>query len=480
MKKITLKIKYILAIWSLAIIAIYPVVFLYGQNFREVSLQEAVKPAITLLKLYIIIFVIALFILKDLGKTILYTLIVILLGNYFKLIESLLELVFPVTKYWHLLSILLIACVALISVFKRKVSFEFVNVGLSLLIIAANFYFFVNTIPVAINKITVEPLNVSNLSNQLDEGKERYPNIYYLLFDEYSSNQFMKKYYDFDNSFLVDKLDQLGFNVSLSSSNEAYMTRICMTNTFNMDYLFDMDDDTDREKDDLIEYKRKNNLFFDILKEKGYLIQAIGHADFYGLEDASNAQEIENATIDGKTFKELILQKTVLYPFVKENTLLKVQSIKKSKDYINSLELLPNNNNFILFHIELPHTAFVVDKDGNPINAENRLNWNDKKYYLGQYQYTSDMMLDIATKIIEKDPESVIILSSDHSARGRAEFEDSDKCQIFNAVYFRGQKLNIEGLSGINTLRTVVNQIFGMEYDMLKVKPLEPAKEKAV
>ena len=36
-----------------------------------------------------------------------------------------------------------------------------------------------------------------------------------------------------------------------------------------------------------------------------------------------------------------------------------------------------------------------------------------------------------------------------------------------NNVYFGGEPLDIEGKTSINTLRTVLNELFGMDLDMI-------------
>ena len=82
--------------------------------------------------------------------------------------------------------------------------------------------------------------------------------------------------------------------------------------------------------------------------------------------------------------------------------------------------------------------------------------------------------------ILEHDPSAVIILQSDHGARlgyhlidlygddYDPETETIHQQNILNCVYLGGEALDISGLSGINTLRTVLNRLYGMDYDMLE------------
>lgn len=467
-------IKKIFSIEALIIMANYPAFFLYAQNANEVSLLSSVRPSVFLTLFYSTIFLISIFLIKDFLRASLFMFVIIVLGNHFKIVLDIVKLAFPDMKYWHMLSLIIYFSILIFDMFKRKITDEFAQSAVLILVIVANFYLLVNLVPLVPYFLKVHAKE-NKIQEDIFDGTER-PNIYYLVFDEYSSNEFMKKYYDYDNSELISELKDLKFNISLASSNEAYLTAVCMTNIMNLDYIFDMDNGNDKNMSDVITRKRKENRLFQILNDFGYRIIAVGEAGFYGLEDSSQSEAIEKSTIDGKTYTELVFSKTFLYPIHTENSSLKLQNIEKSRNYMNHLRLPANSGNFVLFHIELPHTAFVVDQHGLAIAAENRLNWEEPKYYLGQYQYASDMMLDIVSHIIKNDPDSIIILCSDHSARGLTEFSDLDKCQIFNTVYFQGKHFDIEGLSGINTLRKVLNEAFALDLEMIETFPLEPVR----
>ena len=48
------------------------------------------------------------------------------------------------------------------------------------------------------------------------------------------------------------------------------------------------------------------------------------------------------------------------------------------------------------------------------------------------------------------------------------ETETIHQQNILNCVYLGGETLDISGLSGINTLRTVLNRLFDLDYDMVE------------
>ena len=63
---------------------------------------------------------------------------------------------------------------------------------------------------------------------------------------------------------------------------------------------------------------------------------------------------------------------------------------------------------------------------------------------------------------------------SDHGIRYHAEsnlrlkhtfyITNKDSCRIMNAVYIKGRKYDIEGLSGVNTLRYILSFYDGLNY----------------
>lgn len=132
-----------------------------------------------------------------------------------------------------------------------------------------------------------------------------------------------------------------------------------------------------------------------------------------------------------------------------------------------------------LGYVQCPHTYFLYDADGNPVPAEHGNDWADPQYYLGYLQYASSRILSAVDEIQSHDPGAIIILQSDHGARTlyhaslhglAAESRRDDvhhQQNVLNCVYLPGESADIQGKSGINTLRTVLNQAFGMHMPMV-------------
>ena len=464
--------KYLFYILGCSAIVLYPVVFIYTQNIEEIVLAGLLPLAGKFLLTAIVVFVLFGGLTRNLSRTVFLAIFSLLFIMNFKRLETILGLIIPMIKYWHVLTIMVI----IITHIYLKVQNEEIILLLSKVIMLVFWGLILWNIFPHIPMIIRQEEKKENIGDVNIDDDNQMPNIYYLVFDEYSSIRFMKKYYNYDNTPFATELEEKGFNISYSSSNEAYATQICMTNVLNMDYLFDMSMNNNAELTPQITEKRHNNLVFEVLRANGYQILGIGNPEFYGLPRIEGGNTSAHTTLEGKSVEQLLVEETLFYPFYVPNTSSKFRDIATSVNFICDMEK-PEQPTFVLFHIEPSHAPFVVDRDGQPISGEHALDWTNKKYYLGTYIYTTGIIKTIVEAIQERDPESVILIQSDHSARAANSgydnmFEETDKCQIFNALYWKNNPLDIEGLSGINTMRLLFNQLFGLNYPLLDTYPL--------
>lgn len=56
-------------------------------------------------------------------------------------------------------------------------------------------------------------------------------------------------------------------------------------------------------------------------------------------------------------------------------------------------------------------------------------------------------------------------------------FDLKDMANPFNAVYYCGKPMDISGLSGVNTWRVIVNELFDKNYSLVEV-PIDEYKYK--
>jgi hypothetical protein len=327
------------------------------------------------------------------------------------------------------------------------------------------------------------------------------PNVYYFILDEYGTFGLTSKYYQYDNKVFYDFLNMNGFNISKESYASDNQTYWCISDYLNLDHI-----SLKLSKSGCIK-ACANAPLFKAFSDLGYSQFQISSYNgiFNGivsLDSKTGQGALEALTLDGDDAEDAVsgnsisgaldellgnqqagdtkvdtaaLNKWGFYPS---------DYIRDTKEYKNNYNYKDANNILMVFdyledashysptaprvtytYIKSPHVYFLFNEYGGIIPASQRVNWEDTNIYLGQLKFTTKRLMASLSTIINNDPNSIIILMSDHGIRyhkdckKRLPFEmtDKDACRILNAVYIKGQKYEIEGLSGINTLRYILN-----------------------
>lgn len=465
-----------IAILSTITISSFPPLFLYFQNSGESKFKEIILPLFIFNGVGIILFALFWVIIRDIYKASVIASITNFIFLNFNLIEKAFQKIFSILYYWHIVLILLFVLLHLVWIVWKKLSHELTyTMTLVILFVFAGLIFLngIMATPTIIKKISLEKQRIQEKINETNNSEKDLPNIYFLIIDEYSSNSFMEKYFNYDNSKFTGYLERVGFNISYTSHNESIMTSTVATNLVNLDYVVN-NDMPEAEK----AYYRKNNFLFRYLKEKGYKITGVGNTKPYDLENVLSGTSHESSTLEGETLSDLLFKKTILWPFYISPTYTNAERvIISSFQYLKNADNFIGRANFTFSHFVCPHEPFYFNKFGKTYDKPST-SWKNLEYYLGQYIFVTNQIMEIVESIVENDPNSIIIIQSDHSARAASDddlflniFSLEDMYSVFNAVYCKGEKLDIEGLSGVNTLRLLFNRVFGEKFDMLEVPP---------
>ena len=315
---------------------------------------------------------------------------------------------------------------------------------------------------------------------QAQQQTERdQPNVYLFLYDEYSGPEGLSYFYQFDNSPFYDALEQRGFNCSMDSYNtESCATTALVPNLYALSY----------DASPFVSGDGNEPNLYRVFQELGYQINLVSHNDFL---DTDGARVLTKGQTEDSICQ--YLYQNSLLPFtplsgVMEQRMPQLRATYQYQQLLdNALDTLDHawqesagKPTLTLGYIQCPHAGFVYDKDGGRVPEEDFLNWRDPQYYLGQLQYINGRILGAVNQILEHDPSAVIILQSDHGARlgyhltdlygdpYDPETETIHQQNILNCVYLGGETLDISGLSGINTLRTVLNRLFDLGYGMVE------------
>ena len=315
-------------------------------------------------------------------------------------------------------------------------------------------------------------------AEQTAEG-ERRPNVYFYLYDEYSGPESLQYYYGFDNSAFYDQLEQRGFDCSGNSYNtESCATVQLVPDLYALGYDAAPFQSGDGEQPNL----------YRIFQNMGYQINLISHNDFL---DADGTRSLTSGQAEESICRFLYANSILPYTPAADYLEQHLRSLRTAYQYVAMLdevldtmdrawEETDGGPTLTLGYVQCPHAGFIYDANGGLVSEDDFVNWRDPQYYLGQLQYTNSRILKAVDNIQAHDPEAVIILQSDHGVRlGHhlaelygdpydAETDTIHQQNILNCVCLPGETLDITGLNGINTLRTVLNRLFHLDYAMVE------------
>jgi hypothetical protein len=225
---------------------------------------------------------------------------------------------------------------------------------------------------------------------------------------------------------------------------------------------------------------------YQIFQDMGYQVNLISHLDFLDTDGANVlTSSQESDSIAWYLYENSLLPSTPLARYLEALPRLGGSSqyeamLQECLGLMDTAwEYAQDGSTLTLGYVQCPHTYFLYDKDGNLNPSDQWENWEDPQYYLGNLEYASSRILSAVDEIQKNDPTAIIILQSDHGSRTiyrreglSQELNDpsTDRGQmrnILNCVYIGGETMDISGLSGINTLRAVLNRVYGTDYEML-------------
>ncbi|MBR3971653.1 MAG: hypothetical protein IKJ83_02045, partial [Ruminococcus sp.] len=331
-----------------------------------------------------------------------------------------------------------------------------------------------------------------------DESKtpEEIPNVYFIIPDEYAGFKSLEKFYGYDNAEFKNFLESHNFSVSENSTNYYDGTLECLANVFNLE--FSKKNRYGVSSEGYCDNKVSNGVIFRLAEETGYTVNVAQTTKLTPYESKTEIYGDKwSSTGDSKSTIDLMVAPSMLSPFTdKIRSVLngvpldyfegRSHIVHQAQSFIDPLLYFAESENvgkdctFNLCYASIPHQPFFFDSKGILIEDLSHFNdWGDKSYYLNQLKYCTTLLEKTIENIIENDPNSVIILMSDHGARnhysGEPELEwmnemsAKDNTDILCAVYYKGEEFtDIEGMCGSNVLISVVNKAWGYSIPLIE------------
>ena len=260
------------------LIAIYPVFFVYSQNIHLILIQGIIFPTLIILGITIAIWAVIKSILKNARKSALLTSLYVFLffsyGHVFNVLES-----NSTQEYSVLIHAFLLITYAFVVVFT---TYSLVKTHTKL----NNITTLTNVISITLVSFVLFNIGTSNFENFSDYQDEMYipitlendfknfPDIYYIVLDEYAPLRTLNVFYNYDNSDFIKFLQEHGFYVTKNSHSNYAETFLATASTLNMKNVNYLSDIVGEESlDQRIPYQMiSNNLVMKNFKTMGYKI----------------------------------------------------------------------------------------------------------------------------------------------------------------------------------------------------------------
>ena len=472
--------------------AIYPIIFLFSVNVNSVFPEEIILSLFFVIVVTFFIWITLGFLLKSRIKS--GFIVSIGLGLFF--------------SYGHIY--------ILLDELQKDSDFShFVLIIPGLVLFALGTYFFIRTKKslnnptkilnvIAVSLVIISLLGTGeyffteSLSNEiLSEGTiessfepssaENFPDVYYIILDQYAGSKSLQQILNYDNSEFTDFLINKGFYITTESYSNYRATDISIPTTLNMNYLTTLSEIKGKNSilrvQELIKISRDNEII-KIFKWKGYTTYAI-EAGSRPTNDMNNIDirlcSIKNPAVSD--FNLMLIRTSILNPIhVELFSDEQRDRILCGFTELAKMALRDDAPKFVFAHLMTPHAPYIFGPKGEPINPK-LLTLDDKgkeiwdaDLYLGQLKFANLRMKDVISKLTNTDDPPVIIIQSDHGMRGtkvQVTYEDEYVLRTFNnfkAYYFPivGQNIEFETTTPVNSFRVLFNLYLGYEYELLE------------
>jgi hypothetical protein len=463
------------------------------ENFGFIPIQDALVLLCVYVGLTALVGAIAWLLLRNEGRAAIFTTAFMAIFFFYEAFIQLMTTHFPhrfFTTNSFLLSIALLALVALFIYLKKNKRtfprlFLFLNTTLLIYTLVDTGWIFVKLLHPPVNPLSVYSFAKDRSTAPCAACTK--PDVYFLLFDEYASSLALREQYNYDNSQLDSFLTNQGFHINKQSSSNYNLTVFSMASVLNMSYIEGLKD-TGRiiSQDYTNAYQLiRDNKVIGLFSGEGYEIKNYSIFDLAGQPTSAwpSFLPLKTRLLTARTLAERLARHT--------NSLLarylgfKYFVVREYMKYYSGNEAFlkgvaseagqkSSRPRFLYAHFIMPHFPYLFDTSGHRKSDQQiyeESNTNPSSAYLNYLPYTNKRLEDLVLHIRQSDPGAVILLCGDHGFREWTTTQSPHfQFQNLNAVYFPDHDYSRwdAKVSFVNQFRIVANQLFHMDYQLLK------------
>jgi len=314
------------------------------------------------------------------------------------------------------------------------------------------------------------------------------PDIFFIIFDEYASSLSLEKHFHYNNNKLDSTLKTNNFFISSHSGSNYNSTPFSIGSTLNLDYFnrplylqktitkVRMQAAQSINNSELPMYLHKN----------GYQILNFGLFDlkdspskFSGFSTNSFILPFYGETLWGRIKRDILWNSIKIFGsknIHRDDEKVFQENMKNFDLSVSELNTQSNTPKFVLCHLLMPHSPYVIDSTGKRINFNYQKATIDSSInaYINQLAYTNKLIAIVSEAANKKFTRPrIVIIEGDHGFRD-LKISDSlgheNHFMNLNSYYFsdRNYDLLYDSISPVNSFRVILNKYFRTDLPLLK------------
>mgnify|MGYP001225570730 CR=1 FL=1 len=333
----------------------------------------------------------------------------------------------------------------------------------------------------------VRPIN--NAYQSCHKPDSSKPDIYFIIYDEYTHNRMLKQLWGFDNRAITNWLQTKGFFIPDSSKANFSFTPYSLSTTFNMNYIaVSAVNINDLPFNSLKAVKSlSENETFDLLQKEHYRISTFTpfRSTYRQVEVMHELEDFAKRKLFYQNFLARFFFDVGWHflpadPSVHTNNNPSPILRERAQDLetiARGIKATANDSagrppQFVYGHLMTTHKPHIFNEDGQVRSVADLA--KDKAYfhtYINQVKAANKSIRDIVDHILSHNwKNTIIIIMGDHGFRFLPDDDTRSYFPIFSAFYFpdRAYPSSLSNISAINTFRIVFNQYFCQNLSLLK------------
>lgn len=320
------------------------------------------------------------------------------------------------------------------------------------------------------------------------------PDVYYIILDRYAGPTALRETYDFDNEPFLTALEERGFSVARRAHANYIKTPLSLVSSLNMEML-DTDalmaaaeDGGDREP--IHRMLGERLVVPTALKELGYSYVQVAN---WWTPTQQNVDADRVLRYQGQDeFSSVLSQTTLLRALSDPNAApddpwswpVMWENNQYALDRLDEIPDMPGPK-YVFAHLVTTHPPYVHNADGSFTGRQQVAELGDIESYRRQLTYANSRMLTLVDRIVESDPNAVIMLQADEGPfparyrqqghafdwRNATDAELEEKFGILFAMRVPGADVEAEGfhdaITPVNAFRVIFNARFGTDLPLL-------------